>query len=152
MWWLLVPVVGAVVTAIVSSSSDDESPSSGSCASRESAEREAREKEKHRAEEALQQDITEIARVGLQKLLHDHPMMLQRSQPNNWDSLTFSTLERSLQESATNANSFSKLRRVLPDIEYLGASNTTAKNINILEKEISQLIALSLSIQEHTEK
>ncbi|MRT24928.1 hypothetical protein GJV14_13355 [Enterobacteriaceae bacterium RIT697] len=155
MWWLLIPVVGAVITAVAasdSSSSSSSSSSSDTGNSRETAAREALEKEQRRNRELNQAALVQDARKGLKRLLADHPTFLKRTQPNDWHTLTAFNLENALSTPATVNNSFSKLRTLLPDMEYVGNDNEVQMRINHLQGEIAELIALSQRLSEELDQ
>ncbi|MBN3196693.1 hypothetical protein WCU79_20030 [Pectobacterium versatile] len=149
MWWLLIPVVGAVVTAIVSSDSDDSSSSSsGSSVSRETAEREAREKEQQRLRRAKQNEIVAETRSGLEHLYHSHSDMVVRRNPHQWTVLTFNSLEEYVREFDSDRSSFFHLKKLLPDTEFANTFSQELASVASLHDEIAELIALGQQLDE----
>lgn len=148
MWWLLIPVVGAVVTAIVSSDNDDSSSSSGSSVSRETAEREAREKEQQRLHTAKQNEIVAETRSGLEQLYRSHSDVVMRSHPQQWSALTFSALEECVRELDNNYSSFFLLKKLLPDTEFTLAFSQERTRVAALQDEIAELIALGVQLED----
>lgn len=152
MWWLLIPVVGAVITAVASSDSSSSSSSSDTGNSRETVAREALEKEQRRNRELNLAALVRDARKGLERLLADHPAFLKRTQPDNWHTLTPVNLENTLSTPATVNKSFSKLRALLPDLEYVGNDSEVQMRIHQFQGEIAELIALSQRLQEEMDQ
>jgi len=152
MWWLLIPVVGAVITAVASSDSSSSSSSSDSGNSRETAARDALEKEQIRNRELNRAALVQDARKGLERLLADHAAFLKRTQPDNWHTLTAVNLETALSTPATVNNSFAKLRALLPDLEYVGNASEMQTRIHQLQGEIAELLALSQRISEELDQ
>ncbi|MGE4716958.1 MULTISPECIES: hypothetical protein [Yersinia] len=149
MWWLLIPVVGAVVTAIISSDSDDSSSSSsGSSVSREMAEREARENERQRLRTAKQNEIVAETRSGLEHLYRCHSDVVVRRHPQQWTALTFSALEECARELDSNGSSFLRLKKLLPDTEFANTFSQDHASLAALQDEIAELIALSQQLDE----
>ena len=152
MWWLLIPVVGAVITAVAASDSSSSSSSSDTGNSRETAAREALEKEQRRNRELNQAALVQDARKGLKRLLADHPAFLKRTQPDDWHTLTAFNLENALSTPATVNNSFSKLRALLQDLEYVGNDSEVQMHIHQLQGEMAELLALSQRLSEEMDQ
>ena len=86
------------------------------------------------------------------RLLADHPAFLKRTQPDDWHTLTAFNLENALSTPATVNNSFSKLRALLPDLEYVGNDSEVQMHIHQLQGEMAELLALSQRLSEEMDQ
>ena len=96
--------------------------------------------------------LVQDARKGLKRLLADHPAFLKRTQPDDWHTLTAFNLENALSTPATVNNSFSKLRALLPDLEYVGNDSEVQMHIHQLQGEMAELLALSQRLSEEMDQ
>lgn len=143
MWWLIVPIVGAVIAAVANSDDEEKEKQEAADRRRANAQREREALAKSRETERLNKknEILATARIQFQALYTKHPHMLARKAPDllelNFDALNH--FANQLQQPKKLEPLLTDLRALIPGTKLSPTWQKKEDQSDALKQEIADL-------------